>query len=175
MISKRKPTTTQVSAPGDKQSLRAPCVPLIPRSPLRLLFAPDSLKVGTSQEIAPMIKALTRRLGDPSGTPSGSWSHGLGSLPLGKVSSSKGLTRVCIKTHRRKRIARADPHLLQDCHGVSERRRKGCQLRRWLRHTCGMACAFECTPGRAVRQVHHLTNRTLTGVGCGAGAKLGLH
>ena len=156
----RKPQTTQVSAPRDKQSLRVLVVPTIPRSPLWLLFDPDSLKVGTSQEIAPMIKAFTRRLGVPSGAPSGSRSHGLGSSPLGKVSSSKSLTIVCIKTHRRKRIARADPHLLQDCHGVSERRRKGCQLRRWLRHTFGMACAFECTPGRAVRKGHHLANWT---------------
>ena len=90
----RKPQTTKVGAPRDKQSLRVLVVPFIPRSPLWLLFDPDSLKVGTSQEIAPMIKAFTRRLGVPSGAPSGSWSHGLGSLPLGKVSSSKGLTRV---------------------------------------------------------------------------------
>ena len=44
-----------------------------------------------------MRKAFARRLGDPSGDPSGRRSHGLGSSPLGKVSSSKGLTRVCIK------------------------------------------------------------------------------
>ena len=59
----RKPQTTQVSAPRDKQSLRVLVVPIIPRSPLWLLFDPDSLKVGTSQEIAPMIKAFARRLG----------------------------------------------------------------------------------------------------------------
>ena len=76
-----------------------------------------------------MIKAFTRRLGVPSGAPSGRRSHGLGSSPLGKVSSSKGLTRVCIKTHRRMRIARVDPHLLHESHGVPERRRKGCQAR----------------------------------------------
>ena len=59
----RKPQTPQVSAPRDKQSLRVLVVPIIPRSLLWLLFDPDSLQVGTSQEIAPMIKAFTRRLG----------------------------------------------------------------------------------------------------------------
>ena len=73
-----------------------------------------------------MIKAFTRRLGVPSGAPSGSRSHGLGSSPLGKVSSSKGLTIVCIKTHRRKRVDRADPHLQQESQGVSERHHNDC-------------------------------------------------
>ena len=58
-----KPPTTQVSAPRYKQSLRVLVVPIIPRSPLWLLFDPDSLTVGASQEIAPMIKAFARRLG----------------------------------------------------------------------------------------------------------------
>ena len=74
-----------------------------------------------------MIKAFTRRLGVSFGISFRALVTWAGEpRPWARSGSSKGLTSVCIKTHRRKRVDRTDPHSQQESKGVSERHHNDC-------------------------------------------------